>query len=106
MNWIRMCKWRRPQPVAPLHSERLSQLFVGELETDGTRIFIDELQVPKFVEEHVIEHESANSQRWPFMASSGSELLGRLTSDEDSRQAHTRRQSAQSDIPASTVDIT
>ncbi len=101
-----MGKWRRPQPIAPLHRERLGQLFVGELEAHGTRVLIDELQVPKLVKKHVIEHESADRQRWPFMPSPGSELLCSLTSDKETRQAHARRQGTQSDIPVSTVDIT
>jgi len=105
VNWVGMDERLRPQPVAPLHSERLSQFFAGELETQGRRILIGELQVPEFMEKHIIEHEPADGQRWPFIASSGSELLGRLTSHEESRQAQTRRQSTQSDIPTTSVHI-
>ena len=105
MNRVGMDERLRQQPVAPLHSERLSQFFAGELETHGRRILIDELQVPELMEKHVIEHEPADGQRWPFMASSGSELFGRLASHEESRQAQTRRQSTQSDFPTSSVHI-
>jgi hypothetical protein len=67
---------------------------------------VDGLQVSQFVEEHVIEHESADGKRGPLMTSSCSELLRSLTFYEESRQTQARRQSTQGDFPASTVDIT
>jgi hypothetical protein len=38
----------------------MSQFFVRELETHGTLILVDELQVSEFVKKYVIEHESSD----------------------------------------------
>ena len=95
----------RPQPLAPLDRETLSQFFVCELEANGPSLLINRLQVSECVKKYVVEHESADGQRSPFVASSSPKLLGRLTSHEASRQAHAGRQSTKSDLSTSTVDV-
>jgi len=60
------------------------------------------LQVPELVEEHVIEHESTNRYRRPFVPSFSAELLRWLAA---LCQAHARRQRTKSDVPTLTADI-
>jgi hypothetical protein len=81
----------RPQPIAQLNREGLSQFFAGELEPVRVRILVDELQMSKLMKKHVIEHKSADSKDWPFVAPFSAELLGCLTFHEGSCQAHPGR---------------
>ena len=86
--------------------KRLSQLLVCVLETNRTRILIYELQMPELVEEHVIEHESSDSQRRPLATSLSPKLLGSLASHKESRKADAGWQSTKSNLSMSAVDIT
>jgi hypothetical protein len=76
VNRIAMGERFRPQHTAPVHREFLSQLFVAEFEAIGAGILMDKLQVSKFVEKHVIKHESANGEYGPLCSTSSPELLG------------------------------
>jgi hypothetical protein len=76
VNRIAMGERLRPKHTAPVHCEFLSQPFVAEFEAIGPGILMDKLQVSKFVEKHVIKHESANGEHRPFCSTSGPELLG------------------------------
>jgi hypothetical protein len=57
------------------------------------------------VQKHVVEHETANGQCWPLLATFGSELLRCLALRESSFQAHAGRESTESDFPQSLVDV-
>jgi len=60
MNRIGVGERIRPQALAPMLCERLSQSFMRELEANGTRILSYRLQMSELVEEDVIEQEPAD----------------------------------------------
>ena len=82
MNRIGVGERLRPQPVAPFHRELLRQFLARELEAVRACFFVDELQVPEFVEKDPVEQESAEGQCRPLPAPPSPELLGRPATGE------------------------
>src|SRR5579863_7440510 len=101
-----MVKWFRPQMRAPMHREFLGKPFAREFEAKGPSLFVNELQVPEFVQKHVIQHKSPDSEPGPFPPGSGAELIRLLPHPKSLCQARSRRQSAQGYIPTTLIDIT
>jgi hypothetical protein len=80
-----------PEPIATLDRKGLSQFFIRKSEAGRARVLVDWLQVPEFVKENIIEHESADRQHRPLMIWLGSKLCGCLTLHQCLPQTHARR---------------
>src|SRR6516225_6101012 len=61
--------------------------------------------MPKLVKKDVVEHESSYRQHWPSEPMTCSEFLGGLSLHKGTSQSDARRQSADSNLPTSSVDI-
>jgi hypothetical protein len=105
MNRVWMREWLGPKPLAPLKSEFLGKFFAREFKPNRTAFLVDALQVSEFVEEDVVEQESPDGKGRPFLTTPGAKLLARLAFYESCAQAHSRRQSAECDLPAPAVHI-
>jgi hypothetical protein len=65
----------RPEALAPNKGKLLGQLFTRELKPRRAGFVVDALKMAEFVEEDVVQHESANGQLRPHLTPHGAEIF-------------------------------
>jgi len=94
-----MVKGCRPDHLAPSHSQLLGKFLLRESQASRSPVLVDDLQVPHFTTENVLEQEPSNGQGRPLFPSLRAEVFGLLTHDKEPGQADPRRQGTQVDVP-------